>query len=61
MNVVEQFTCGKYADPAQDEDALFVGEHFIGIIDGATAKSDVLWDGMRSGRFASQALAPVPG
>ncbi len=57
MDVIEQFTCGKYADPARNEDALFVGEHFVAIVDGATAKSETLWDGMRSGRFASQVLA----
>lgn len=57
MDVIEHFTCGKFADPARNEDALHVGEHFIAIIDGATAKSETLWDGMRSGRFASQALA----
>ena len=57
MDVIEQFTCGKYADPARNEDALVVGEHFVAIVDGATAKSETLWDGMRSGRFASRVLA----
>lgn len=57
MEVVEQFTCGKYADPLRNEDVLFVGEHFVAVVDGATAKSDAPWDGMPSGRFASQVLA----
>jgi hypothetical protein len=57
MDVIEQFTCGKSAAPARNEDALFVGEHLVSIGAGATAKSETLWDGMRSGRFASRVLA----
>ncbi len=57
MDVIEQFSCGKHDDAARNEDALVVGEHFVAIVDGATAKSEMPWDGMRSGRFASRVLA----
>ncbi|MGY1631512.1 hypothetical protein ACI784_07375 [Geodermatophilus sp. SYSU D01186] len=49
-------TRGKYDDPARNEDAVVVTEHFFAVVDGATAKHPVA-GGESPGRRASQAVA----
>lgn len=56
MKVIEEFIQGKANNSALCEDAIFVSNDFVAVIDGATSKSERLWDGKTSGKIASQIL-----
>lgn len=56
MRTVEQFMQGKKNDEALCEDALFIGEHLVAVIDGVTTKGGGLIKGRKSGRFARDVL-----
>ena len=67
-SIIEQFIQSKKGNPALCEDGLFVGEHFIAVVDGVTGKGIVPWNwdedgdgrnaetGITSGRFARNVL-----
>lgn len=55
MRVVEHFIKGKKG-PEKCEDALFISEHFIAVIDGVTAKSDFTYDGKTTGKLAAEII-----
>lgn len=55
MRVVEHFIKGKRG-PDKCEDALFISEHFIAVIDGVTSKSDFTYDGKTTGKLASEMI-----
>ena len=64
-NIHESFTLSKKGDQIRNEDALHVGDRFIAVIDGVTAKTAApVAATMSSGRFAAQTicelLAAVP-
>lgn len=40
-SIIEQFIQSKKGNPALCEDGLFVGEHFIAVVDGVTGKGIV--------------------
>ena len=53
MQVLEYFLCGK-CSPLQNEDDIFVNEHFAAVVDGATSKSPYRSvDGKTSGKLAT--------
>lgn len=56
MKVIEEFIEGKYTNPGKCEDGIFVNEHFAAVVDGATSKSDLLWDGQSSGQMAKDLI-----
>ena len=62
--MVETFCQGKHPDQSLCEDALFVGEDFVAVIDGVSDKSGLDYAGMTGGRWAAltivDELARVP-
>ena len=56
MKIIEQFTKGKENDPKTCEDGLFTGCFIAAVIDGVTPKSNYLWQGKTSGRYAKDLL-----
>lgn len=56
MNVVEHYINSKSGNLETCEDVIFIGEHYVAIIDGATSNSGKLWDGKTSGRIAAELL-----
>lgn len=57
MLVTDTFIRGKRPDQQICEDALFVGDRFVAVIDGVTSKGHLSYDGKTSGRRASEVLA----
>lgn len=54
MKVVEQFIRSKTGDMGTCEDGFVVTDHFAAIIDGATNKSDMHYQGETPGRIAAK-------
>lgn len=54
MKIVEEFIKGKNPDQALCEDGIFKSQDFVAVIDGATAKSPILYGGKSSGRAAME-------
>lgn len=48
----EYFIVSKYANEGRNEDGLYIGEHFLAVIDGTTSKSECTWDGKTGGQLA---------
>lgn len=64
MIISEKFLKGKFNDEQKCEDAIFISENFIAIIDGATSKApnqagDQITSGKRAGLLISEALPTV--
>jgi len=57
VSVEEQSLIGKTGNLDECEDALFLGEHFIAVIDGATSKTERRWLGQTGGRYGAQIVA----
>lgn len=55
--VIESSVTGKYGDPDICEDAVFINENYIALIDGVTTKSQRCYEGKKSGRVARDLLA----
>lgn len=56
MRTVEQFIKGKKADDSLCEDALYIGDKLVAVIDGVTTKGGRMICGRKSGRFARDVL-----
>ena len=56
MHTIESFIKGKYNDPLLCEDRIVITDQLVAVIDGATAQGNMLWDGHKSGKFASITL-----
>ena len=54
MKIVEEFIKGKNQDPQLCEDGIFKSKDLIAVIDGATAKTPILYDGMLPGKAATE-------
>ncbi len=52
MRVVEHCVHGKHSDPAECEDGVFAGEHFVAVVDGSTDKSGKRFADRTPGRVA---------
>ncbi|QFK72918.1 hypothetical protein F7984_17640 [Pradoshia sp. D12] len=52
MKIIEKTIVGKRPAQLLCEDGLFIGEHFIAVIDGVTSKGELLWEGQTSGVYA---------
>lgn len=61
MKIIEQFIKGKEDDPKTCEDGLFTGSFIAAVIDGVTPKSNYLWQGKTSGRYAKDLLLDFLG
>ena len=56
MEIFEQFIKGKNKNQSLCEDMLFVSDDFIAVIDGVTAKTDILFDGKTGGKAAAEKI-----
>ena len=57
IKIKEKFLCGKRQDQDLCEDGIFIGEHFVAVVDGVTSKGTLRWQGdMTSGRFAKETI-----
>ena len=56
MRIIEQFICGKENNPDTCEDGLFISKELVAVIDGVTAKSRYLWNGMKSGYYGKNLI-----
>lgn len=54
--LIEQLIAPKTGDPAQCEDGLFTGAHYIAVIDGVTSKPGTRWNGKTGGFLAKEAI-----
>lgn len=54
--VEEQLLRAKTVNEEECEDALYLGPHFVAVIDGATSKTQRRWDGKTGGRMAAALL-----
>lgn len=55
-SVVEQALVSKTGQEETCEDTLYIGSHFVVVIDGATSKTERLWDGKTGGRIAAEII-----
>lgn len=51
-NILECFTQCKSTNENRNEDGIYIGDHFIAVIDGATSKTSITLDGKTSGQIA---------
>lgn len=56
FKIIEKSVVGKDIDQQKCEDKLVILENFVCIIDGATSKSDMVYDNSASGLVASQII-----
>jgi hypothetical protein len=54
--VEEQFLISKTGRLDDCEDALYIGKHFVAVIDGATSNTTGRWNGETSGKVAARLL-----
>ncbi len=54
--VEEQFHISKTGQLDDCEDALYIGKHFVAVIDGATSNTTGRWNGETSGKVAARLL-----
>lgn len=59
FTVIESRVEGKYGDASRCEDALVVTPDFAAVIDGATSKVPLAFDGKTTGRWAAELLVGV--
>lgn len=50
-SILECFTRAKSSVEDKNEDGVYIGDHFIAVIDGATSKTDFMLDGKTSGQI----------
>jgi len=56
MKIIEKFIASKHGNDALCEDGLFINDKFIAVMDGVTAKGEILWDSKTSGFYAKEIL-----
>jgi hypothetical protein len=56
MEIVEKFTESKTLRAEENEDALFISDAFIAVVDGATSKSARLFGGKSGGRAVAEEI-----
>jgi hypothetical protein len=54
--IKETFLLPKNAEGGSSGDAIFISDHFIAVIDGATPKGNRLWNGMRGDAYVAGLL-----
>jgi len=57
VEILERALVSKTGRPEDCEDLVYMGRDFAAVIDGATRKTDALWDGETRGRYAARVLA----
>ena len=56
FKIEEEFLLSKTQFQKDCEDRILINENYFAVIDGATSKTEVLWDGYTSGQLAGQFL-----
>jgi hypothetical protein len=56
MKIIEKFLLSKYGDNVLCEDIIFESQTIVAVVDGATSKSQKLWNGLSGGLFAAKTL-----
>lgn len=57
ITIIEQSCISKYQDETRCEDGLYIGPHYLAVVDGVTSKGAMTWPGDRTGgRFARDIL-----
>ncbi len=57
ISIIEQSCISKYQDEDHCEDGLYIGPHYLAVVDGVTSKGSMTWPGGRTGgRFARDIL-----
>ena len=56
MKIIEKYLVSKYNNINDSEDAIFISDNFIGVIDGATSKSSFSWGDLTSAEVAAQLI-----
>lgn len=56
MLIIESFLQGKYNDASRCEDALFISDDGVAVIDGATAKAHTVRHQTTLGKMAAQRI-----
>ncbi|GHO59260.1 hypothetical protein [Ktedonobacter robiniae] len=54
--VEEQFVAAKTGIEQECEDLVYVGPHFVAVVDGATSKTSRRWDGHTGGRIGATVI-----
>ena len=55
--IEEQFLQSKTGILEDCEDKLYIGKHYIAVIDGATSKTQRRWQGETGGRIAAEIIS----
>lgn len=56
MKIIEKKIMSKYKNNRNCEDGVFYNNDFIVLVDGVTAKGDMLWDGKTSGEYSKEII-----
>lgn len=56
LKILEQYIQGKENNPDTCEDGVYIGEDIIAVLDGVTAKSTYLWNGVSSGCYGKNVI-----
>lgn len=56
LKILEKYIQGKENNPDTCEDGLYIGEDIIAVLDGVTAKSTYLWNGVSSGCYGKNVI-----
>jgi hypothetical protein len=56
VKIIEKFIEGKNYDQSKCEDLIFTGDRFIAIIDGATSKNSIKFNGLSAGKIAADII-----
>jgi hypothetical protein len=56
MKLIEKFMESKSGNVEECEDGLFINENYIAVVDGATSKGNITWDGKTSGRYTKDII-----
>ncbi|MBQ7840698.1 MAG: hypothetical protein IJ390_09495 [Lachnospiraceae bacterium] len=59
VKILEQFTMSKTGRQETNEDRLFINDHFIAVIDGATSKNGKTFMGKTAGQLSAQIAVEV--
>jgi hypothetical protein len=59
--VEEQLFVSKTGNDADCEDAIYIGPHFVAVIDGATSRTQRKWNGKTNGRIAAEIIQATFG
>lgn len=56
MKIIEKYIMSKWGDLARCEDGIFINDNYIAVVDGATSKGKLNWDGKTSGFIAKETI-----